>query len=79
MLPGTINTFFPCSNAKSTVIKVPLFFLASTTITPLLKPLIILFLAGKLLLSGFVPKGYSEIIAPSKFKIFLAKYLFSLG
>ena len=48
MFPGTANTSFPCSSAKSTVINVPLLALASITKTALLNPLIILFRAGKL-------------------------------
>lgn len=64
MFPGTTYTSFPCSNAKSTVIRVPLFCLASTTITPSEIPLIILFLAGKFLAIGFVPTIYSDIITP---------------
>ena len=65
--------FFPCSSAKSTVIRVPLLGAASTTITPSDNPLTILFLAGKLLGNGFSPTGYSEIISPL-FKISL--YIF---
>ncbi len=46
--PGTATTSFPCSKAISVVINDPLFSPASTTITISLKPLIILFLLGKL-------------------------------
>ena len=67
---GIKKTSLPCSNAKSTVINVPLFFFASTTNNPFDIPLIILFLAGKFIFSGLVPIGYSEIIAPFVFKIF---------
>lgn len=35
IFPGTAYTSFPCSNAKSAVIKLPLLFGASTTITPI--------------------------------------------
>ncbi len=48
------NTSLPCSRAKSAVIKAPLFAAASTTKIPADKPLIILFLRGKLALSGLV-------------------------
>ena len=61
--------FFPCSNPYSTVINVPLFSLASITRIPLDNPLIILFLIGKFIFSGFVPNGNSVIIAPSFFII----------
>ena len=67
--PGIAKTSLPCSKANSTVLIVPLFFLASTTTTPFAIPLIILFLAGKFILSGFVPIGYSDIIAPFVFNI----------
>ena len=70
---GTMKTSLPCSNAKSTVINVPLFFFASTTNNPSDIPLIILFLAGKFIFSGFVPIGYSDIIAPLFLRIFSAK------
>ena len=63
------STSLPCSKAKSTVIKVPLFFFASTTMIFLLNPLIILFLSGKFIFSGLVPNGNSEIIAPLFSKI----------
>lgn len=59
--------FFPCSSAKSTVIKEPLFLLASATNTPKDNPLIILFLAGKFIGFGFVPTTYSETINPPFF------------
>ena len=79
IFPGTTKTSLPCSNAKSTVISVPLFSFASITIIPELIPLIILFLAGKVNLLGLVPQGYSEIIAPPNEIIFLDNSLFSLG
>ena len=47
IFPGIANTSFPCSNAWSTVINVPLFSFASTTKTPSDSPLINRFLAGK--------------------------------
>lgn len=79
MFPGITKTSLPCSKAKSTVIIVPLFGLASTTKTPLQIPLIILFRAGKLFLSGLVPSGYSEIIAPPVLIISFASFIFSGG
>lgn len=52
--PGKAKTSFPCSSAKSAVIKAPLILLASTTNTPFDNPLIILFLLGKFNFSGLV-------------------------
>ena len=68
--PGTAYTFFPWSSAKSTVIWLPLFFLASITSTPSERALIILFRAGNVYLLGRVPISYSEIINPLFSKIF---------
>ena len=62
--PGTTITFFPCSNASLAVINEPLFSEASTTITPSLSPLIILFLLGKFCFNGPVPIKNSEIPTP---------------
>jgi len=71
--------FFPCSSAKSTVIDVPLLVAASTTNTPSLKPLIILFLSGKFNFSGLVPIIYSERITPPFLIISWKILLFSGG
>lgn len=79
IFPGTAYTSFPCSNAKSAVIKLPLFFFASTTITPVDIPLIILFLFGKCNLSGFEPNSYSVIINPFLYIISFAKFIFLDG
>jgi len=64
MLPGTANTSLPCSNASEAVMREPLCFVASTTTTPLLKPLMIRFLMGKFLGSGGLPIGNSVITTP---------------
>ena len=53
--------------------------LASTTNTPIDNALIILFLCGKCIFSGLVPIGYSEIIQPPDFIIFLANSILSFG
>lgn len=71
ILPGIQNISLPCSSPKSTVIRVPLFLLASTTKIPSDNALIILFLAGKCILSGFAFSSYSVIIAPPFFIISL--------
>jgi len=79
ILPGTAYIFFPSSKAKSTVINVPLFSFASTTIIPLAKALIILFLFGKLI--GFAVSSieYSLIKSPLFFTISFARSMFSKG
>ena len=79
IFPGIANTFFPCSYVKSTVVIVPLFIFASITITPDDTPLIILFLAGKCIFSGLVPKGYSLTITPPVSIICFAKFIFLRG
>ncbi len=62
--PGTAKISRLCSNPISAVISEPEVAPASITTTPLLKPLIILFRAGKRQGSGFVPGKNSEITAP---------------
>ena len=62
--PGTAKTSFPCYRAISAVIREPLRFLASITITASESPLIIRFLKGKLRAAGFSPGPYSEITPP---------------
>ena len=61
ILPGTAYTVLPCSNAQFAVIIVPLFSPASTTSTPQLIPLIILFLIGKKYVAARV-KGRNSLI-----------------
>ena len=69
MFPGIAHTSLPWFIAWSAVINDPLLAPASTTITASEIPLIILFLLGKFVFSGFVPTIYSDIISPSFFKI----------
>jgi len=54
--PCTAKTSRPCSRAMEAVIKEPLFIVASTTITPLLKPLMRRFRMGKFFGSGGVSR-----------------------
>ena len=67
-----------CSNANAAVIFAPLFFRASVTTMPMDKPLIMRLRMGKLLTSGFTPRGNSETKAPL-FVISSASFLFSGG
>ncbi len=76
---GTAKTSFPCSNANSAVIKLPLLFGASVTTIPELSPLIILFLLGKFIGSGGSSISYSVITAPPPFTISKNSFLFSSG
>ena len=78
-LPGTANTSFPSSSASSAVIKLPLFSPASTTTTPSLIPLIILFRLGKFCGTGTTFSSYSVITAPPYFIISSINFIFSFG
>ena len=64
MRPGTANTSFPCSNAISTVISVPLFSRASITSTRSESALMIRLRGGNSRECGSVPGGYSDRIHP---------------
>ena len=78
-LQGTTNTSRPSLTAISAVINEPLLPFASTTITPLLRPLIIRFRAGKCLADGGVPGGYSDTSKPLFCKIRSNNFVFSRG
>ena len=80
IFPGITNISFPKSNEKFTVIIVPLLSSSASTTTNLSESaLIILFRAGKLLFSGFVPTIYSVIMHPPFSTIFCANTLFWYG
>ena len=66
ILPGTTNTSRPCSAARRAVISAPLVSGASTTSTPLHKPLMIRFRLGKFHLYGGVPGGNSVSKQPQR-------------
>ena len=64
IFPGTAYTVRPCSDAHFAVISDPLLRPASTTTRASESPLIILFLAGKLLLKPSASGGYSLTTRP---------------
>ena len=57
----------------------PLFIGASTTNTPLERPLTIRFRIGNVCRSGCRPKAYSEITAPPEVAISRASFVFDFG
>ena len=62
--PGSANTSFPCSSARSAVIREPLLFRASTTSTRSESPLMIRFRIGKWDAVGGTPGPYSDNMPP---------------
>ena len=62
--PGKAKTSRPCSSAQRAVTNEPLRCAASTTSTPLLRPLIMRFRRGKLRGKGSISKGNSDTRAP---------------
>ncbi len=76
---GTAKISFPCSKAKSAVIKLPLFSAASVTITPWLSPAMILFLCGKFSFFDISSGAYSVIANPPLFIISINNFVFSFG
>ena len=62
--PGSANTSFPCSSARSAVIREPLLFRAYTTSTRSDSPLMIRFRIGKWDAVGGTPGPYSDNMPP---------------
>src|SRR5207302_9287752 len=78
-LPGTANTSRFCSSAQRAVIRVPLYSAASTTSTPIDRPLIIRLRMGKFCGAAKLVSGNSDNSAPPTDRICSARRVFSLG
>ena len=78
-LPGTARTSRPCSSAQRAVTRVPLNSPASSTSTPIDRPLMIRLRIGKFCGAGKVPSGNSLTMAPPESRIWSLSFWFSLG
>src|SRR5207302_5704025 len=78
-LPGTANRSRFCSSAQRAVMRVPLYSPASTTRTPMARPLMMRLRMGKFCGAANVPTANSLITAPPSERMLSAIFLFSRG